>query len=237
MGLVNGFFYVGGFILYQYNIRKNGVTMSATFMKLGVLVPTLTAIIVFGERPGGIQICGIILAVAAILVLNLNGRNSRSGVRKAPDISAVTDDGSNTDIVTVTTPRALIALLLMGGSGDAMSKIYEELGSSDLNEHFLFYTFISAIILCTVAAVWSRQGLTRDDVFFGCLIGIPNFYTARFLLAALSYVPAVIVYPTYSTGTIILVSIAGMLLFHEKITPRQKTAILMILAALVLLNS
>ncbi len=229
MGLVNGFFYVGGFILYQYNIRKNGVTMSATFMKLGVLVPTLTAIIVFGERPGRLQICGIILAVAAILVLNLSGKYGKSGKTDKTDSSKSSD-------ITVTTPKALIALLLMGGSGDAMSKIYEELGSSDLNEHFLLYTFISAIILCTMAAVWSRQGLTRDDVLFGCLIGIPNFYTARFLLAALAYVPAVIVYPTYSTGTIILVSIAGVLIFHEKITPKQKTAILMIITALILLN-
>jgi multidrug transporter EmrE-like cation transporter len=182
-----------------------------------------------------------------------SGKNGKSGKTdktdsiKSSDLVTGTKTGSDTNItvagtktdsgtdITVTTPKALIALLLMGGSGDAMSKIYEELGSSDLNEHFLLYTFISAIILCTMAAVWSRQGLTRDDVLFGCLIGIPNFYTARFLLAALAYAPAVIVYPTYSTGTIIFVSIAGVLIFHEKITPKQKTAILMILAALILL--
>lgn len=214
MGLVNGFFYVASLVLYQYNIRKNGVTLPATFMKLGVLVPTLLAITAFGERPDMMQTAGIILAVAAILLLNLK--------------SKVSD--------TVTAPKALIALLLIGGSGDAMSKIYEELGSSELNSHFLLYTFFSAIILCTLTAVMKRQRLTRGDVLFGCLIGIPNYYSARFLLLSLSYVPAVIAYPTYSTGTIILVSTAGVLLFREKMTERQRIAVLMILAALILLN-
>jgi drug/metabolite transporter (DMT)-like permease len=117
-----------------------------------------------------------------------------------------------------------------------MSKVYEELGSRDLNEQFLLYTFISAIVLCTLAAVWNRQGLTRDDVLFGCLIGIPNFYTARFLLAALAYVPAVIVYPTYSTGAILIVILISAVCFRERLEKRRVLGIICILAALVFLN-
>lgn len=247
MGMVNGFFYVASLVLYQYNIRKNGVTLPATFMKLGVLVPTLLAITAFGERPDMMQTAGIMLAVAAILLLNLKSKVSNT----EPKLSRVGnltreqiknsegggyDDSLSGESDTVTAPKALIALLLIGGSGDSMSKIYEELGSSELNSHFLLYTFFSAIILCTLTAVMKRQRLTRGDVLFGCLIGIPNYYSARFLLLSLSYVPAVIAYPTYSTGTIILVSTAGVLLFREKMTERQRIAVLMILAALILLN-
>lgn len=266
MGLVNGFFYVASLVLYQYNIRKNGVTLPATFMKLGVLVPTMLAIIAFGERPGAMQITGIILAVAAILVLNLAGKPSKSlagassadgstgdlPLRSSASPSAeqqLQNETGNTAIAsngdmptqgsssgTVTAPKALILLLLIGGSGDAMSKVYEQLGSSELNPQFLLFTFCSAIILCTLTAVIKGQRLTRSDILFGCLIGVPNFYSARFLLYALSYVPAVVAYPTYSTGTIILVSLAGVLLFREKMTSRQWLAVSMILAALVLLN-
>jgi drug/metabolite transporter (DMT)-like permease len=67
LGLITGAFYVGSFILYQYNILKNGVVMSSTFMKLGVLVPTILSIIVFGEHPRLMQAIGICLAVVGEL--------------------------------------------------------------------------------------------------------------------------------------------------------------------------
>lgn len=214
LGLINGVFYVGSFILLQYNIGKNGVVLPSTFMKLGVLVPTTVAIIAFGERPGAMQIAGIVIAVAAILLMN-------SG-------------GGNTDIVTA--PKALIFLLLVGGSGDAMSKVFEELGNSSHNSQFLLYTFAMALILCTSTAVIKGQKLTTADVLFGFLIGIPNYYSARFLLMSLSYVPAVVAYPTYSTCTIIVIGAAGVLFFREKMSARQWLTVFMIIAALVLLN-
>ena len=42
-------------------------------------------------------------------------------------------------------------------------------------------------------------------------------YITRFLLLALSEVPAVIAYPTYSVATILLVTLAGVLFFREKL--------------------
>ena len=49
LGLISGLFYVGSFILYQFNIYRNGVLMSSAFMKLGVLVPTTIAVAVLGS--------------------------------------------------------------------------------------------------------------------------------------------------------------------------------------------
>ena len=63
------------------------------------------------------------------------------------------------------------------------------------------------------------------------LIGIPNYYSARFLLLSFGSVPAVVVYPAYSVGTIIITSMAGMLLFGEKLSVQKKLALLLILAA------
>ena len=51
-GVVTGLLYCGSFILLQWNVRKNGVILSSTFMKLGVIVPAVLAVVWFGERPG-----------------------------------------------------------------------------------------------------------------------------------------------------------------------------------------
>ncbi len=214
LGLISGAFYMGSFILYQYNIYRNGVLMSSTFMKLGVLVPTMIAIFAFGERPGVLQLIGICLAVAAIIIVN----------------------SGNGESVTVTAPKALIILLLVGGSGDAMSKFYEELGRPEFSSQYLLYTFAVALILCTMTVLLRGQKLSRSDVLFGCLIGIPNYYSARFLLLSLSEVPAVIAYPAFSVCTIILVGAAGVLVFKEKMSLKQWVGVAIIIAAMVLLN-
>lgn len=214
LGLVSGAFYVGSFLLYQHNIRRNGVVLSATFMKLGVLVPVILAITAFGEKPGVLQIAGIAMALAAIVILN---NTSGEG-----------------DVVTE--PKALLLLVLIGGSGDAMSKVYEELGDAAFSSHFLMFTFASALILCAMTAVLKKQGLEPADILYGCLIGIPNYYSARFLLLSLSYVPAATAYPTFSVGTILMVSAAGILIFREKMEKRQWLAVMLIIVALILLN-
>ena len=173
LGLFNGFLYLFSFLLMQMSVRRNGVVLSTVFMKLGVLVPAATAVIFFGEIPTEVQLCGFVTALIAIVLIHLE--------KNQPDI---------------TFKAGLILLLTAGGSGDAMAKIYEELGSAELEEHFLFYTFIAALVLCAALTLGKKQRLTKEDLLFGILIGIPNYYSARFLLKSLSFVPAVVAYPT-----------------------------------------
>ncbi len=213
LGALNGFLYLFSFILMQMSVRRNGVVLSTVFMKLGVMVPAATAIIFFGEMPTAVQVCGFAVAVTAIVLIHL--------------------EKDQTDI---TFKAGLILLLAAGGSGDAMAKVYEELGSAKFEEYFLSCTFIAALILCIILTVGKRQRLAKEDILFGALIGIPNYYSARFLLKALAYVPAIIAYPTYSVSAIVLVSAAGILLFGEKMNRRRKIAMALVLAALLLLN-
>lgn len=212
-GLLSGGMFLASFLLLQWNIRKNGVALPAMFMKLGVLVPTVLSMIAFGEQPGALQICGIALAVAAILLINTG-----KGGAKAASMAG------------------LLALTACGGLTDFTSKIYEEMGSAVLSDHYLLYTFSAACVLCAALAVAKRQRLTLWDAAFGVLVGVPNYYSARFLLASLASVPAVIAYPTVNVGTIVMVTLCGMLLFGEKLSRRQWAAMGVILLALVLLN-
>jgi len=68
------------------------------------------------------------------------------------------------------------------------------------------------------------------------LIGVPNFMQARFQLLALETIPAVVVYPVRSVGTILVITLAGVLMFREKLNKKQLAALVAILVSLVLLN-
>ena len=114
----------------------------------------------------------------------------------------------------------LVLLLVAGGATDAMSKVYEELGVSALKNHFLLYTFMMAFALCVVVCLVKKQGVTKEDVGFGLVIGIPNFCSALFLLLSLADIPAMIAYPTYSVAAIVMVTLVGVIFFKEKLSRR-----------------
>lgn len=214
IGSINGFLYLAGFALFQINIRKNGVVLSSIFMKLGLLVSMLISMVVFGERPEIWQWMGFILAVAAIILINY-----QPGEKKA------------------NSKWGLVLILLSGGTADAMSKVFEELGNPVLSDHFLLYTFAMALLFCIGLNMIRKQGLPgKKEWSYGLLVGVPNFFSAKFLLGALEDLSAVIVYPACNVATILTVTLAGVLFFGERLEKRQWIAVGIILLALVLLN-
>ena len=213
LGLVNGFLFLCGFVMIQRNTRVHGVVLTAIFSRLGVLVPTLLAVTLFHEVPSAVQIGGFLLALAAILLMNLEKGSGFRGFQ-----------------------LALVVMLLFNGSCDAMAKVYEQFGSPALSEHFLVYSFFFALLFNVLLVLYQKERPGLADFCFGALLGVPNYYVARFLLRAVENLPAVIVYPTFSVGTIVVTAAAGVIFFHEKINRRQAVAIGMILVALVLLN-
>ena len=99
--------------------------------------------------------------------------------------------------------------------------------ASDMSSWLLMGLPGLALMTGIAEASWTAIGLA---------IGIPNFFSAKFLLGALQDIAAVIVYPVYSVATILTVTLAGILFFREKLENRQWLALAMILPALVLLN-
>ena len=213
LGGICGVLFLSSFMLLQWNVSRNGVALPATFMKLGVLVPTLLSALIFGEELTLLRILGVIVAVAAILLMQDKAQKEAGG-----------------------SMLGLIALLLSGGLSDFMSKLYEELGAPNLKDQFLLYTFLVALILSVVLCLIRKESLCWQDVLFGVLLSVPNYLSTRFLLLSLNHLPAVVVFPSFSAGTIVLATLAGILLFKEKLTTRKGLALVVILAALVLLN-
>ena len=215
LGLASGLLYLVCFALLRRNIRYNGVVLSSASMKLGgVLVPVVTAVLFFREQVGSSRLLGIAFAVLAILLINIEKEDVGQSGKKI----------------------WLIILLALNGLTDTMANIYDKTGPEALKNHYLFYTFLAALVLAFAAALWKRERVSRADIGFGLLIGIPNYYSARFLLLALGKVPAVVVYPVYSAGTIITITVAGLAVFRERLSRRKTAALVLILAALVLLN-
>jgi len=213
LGIASGFMYLASFLMLKWNISKNGVVLPATFMKLGVIVPTLMSVIFYGETFTFLRGAGLVLSVLAICFLGEKNTQKREST------------------------LGLVLLLLMGGFTDFTGKLFEAHCPGALSGHYLFYTFSAALILCVLISVLRKEKLRLKDILFGYLIGLPNYFSSHFLLLSLtSGVEAVVAFPTFSVGTILLVAVAGRFLFSEQLSKRKLVCLSVILAALICLN-
>ena len=213
LGLVSGLLYLSSLIMFQSNTRKNGVVLSAVFMKLGLLVPIAASILFFHEIPTISQITGFCIAIFAIILINLNQEHDRKHF------------GFN-----------LIVMLLLSGFADVMAKFFEVYAPQTLSSLYLFYTFATAFLLCLILVIRKKERPGIREFFYGTLIGIPNFFSAKFLLASLTKLPAVVVYPSFSVGTMLVVTLTGVVAFQERLSKVQWIALAAIILELVLLN-
>lgn len=214
VGFGQGLLYLLAFIWLQMNNRRNGIVLSASFMKLGLLVPMAVSIFLFGEEPGVLHILGFILAICSIILINYEPKGS----------------------ATASFKLGLVTLLLIGGLGDTMAKLYQEWGNAALSSQFLFYTFASALVMSIGLLIYKKERPGKTELLFGALVSFPNYFSSKFLLKALEELDAVIVYPCYNVATIFIATLAGIWLFRERLQKRQWIAICIIVAALVLLN-
>jgi len=214
LGVISGVLYLVSFIFLKYNMQHNGIVLSSTFMKLGVLIPTVMAVVVFHEMPKWTQVLGIAISVFAIIMVHFEKEALQESNKKI----------------------WLLLLLVLSGFTDSMANIYEQVGKAEGKDGYLLITFFVAFLLAAMLAFREKNKMTRKDLVFGMLIGIPNYFSARFLLLALGSVDAVLVYPMYSVATIIVITLAGVFAFREQISKKKAIALGMIVVAVCLLN-
>ena len=214
IGLISGIWYLAAFLFMQWNMRENGVVLSSTFNRLGVLVPTIMAMVVFKESPKMIQIIGIVIALVAIVLMQFEKGSDQGGNKKI----------------------WLVVMLLSSGFCDSLTNVYDKLGNPILKDNYLLYTFFVALLCATALTIREKNKISKWDLFFGFIIGVPNYYSSRFMFEALKTVPAVIAYPVSSVGTILAISVGSVILFKEKVSNQKKFALVLVMAAMALLN-
>lgn len=214
IGLFNGFIYFGAFYVLQLSTARNGSAMTATFNKLGVMVPAVLSVVFFHEIPGLLQIVGVLVAMTAIMVIYFKKEENS----------------------VITLKLALFGTFFLGGFADFTSKIYQVYGTERFQGLFIFFTFLFSLIVTGIFMLVKDRRIKRTDIIFGFVSGIPSQLISQFLLRALTTIPAFVVFPLYSVGVILVVNIINLLFFKEKLTFRQFIAIGFIVIAVVLLN-
>lgn len=220
-GLIAGILFVAGLVSMQGSIRKNGAILSSAFSKLGLIVPLLLSVLLFGEKIRVLQIVGIVVVLIAFCLISFDSK------RKAEDPQRVY-------------PLLLILVLICNGFADSMAKIFEQVGTRNQDGSYFLILFSTAAILAFILLLIEKKKTGHRVIWkefaAGVLVGIPNYFSSSLLLKALKGLPAFLVYPCFSAGTIIIVTIFGLLLFKERPGIKAWIGLGMIAAALIVLN-
>lgn len=213
LGFFNAILMTACMLIQQKSISINGAGMTTTYNRLGVLIPTVLSIFLFQEYPTALKICGIVLSAAAIMLSY--ERDARTQRKRY---------------------ALLAAVLIFGGLIDFNSKILGVIAAPEMKSIYTCGTFFFSAVIMMIVAVLQGEKMTRREIGYGALIGIPNIGITFGMVGAASQLPAYIVFPVYSGAVILLVNGISMALLKEQLTKREMASTAMIGVALVLLN-
>ena len=214
VGGISGFFFFFSFIYYQKSVKENGVGISGTFAKLGILIPMIFSIVLWKEFPSTYQWIGIALSLVSILIVNLSSKSLEKFDFKP----------------------TILLLFIFGGMAEFSNKIYQQYALNQYKDMFLFAIFFVAFLISLFFTLQDRSKINKRDILTGMAVGVPNLFSSFFLILALDTLKATVVFPIYSAGSIVLINIGGLLIFKEKISNKNKVAIGLIIIGLILIN-
>lgn len=215
VGINTGFFFLYAFIYYQKSISENGVALSGMFSRLGILIPMAVSIVIWREYPSSLQNVGIILAIAVIVLVNVDLQN-----RGWPKPNAT-----------------LLLVFVTTGMGIFSNKIFQKYALLEHKSLFLLFAYSTALLFSLRVSFRERQAVELPDILIGVLVGVINLTTNYFIIIALSRIKAAVVFPILSAGTIICITLGGVLIFGEKLRRRDIFAFCMTIIAVILINS
>lgn len=171
----------------------------------GFLIPIFFGVFCYGEEISVVQIISIFVLLLSLFLIINPRRQAGFSVK-----------------------WLIFSILSMIGSGTTaiLQKIHQRSSFADEFSLMLFWTFLFASIVLFVIALIIRhveqpKKITKNDIgsasLSGIFIGILNILNLRLA----GKLPAVILFPTYNVGSIILSGIICAFLFKERNTKKQ----------------
>jgi len=214
LGVLTGALFFATFMVYQRAVGSKGAPLAGAFAKMGTLVPMSLSLILWRESLSAFQYIGLGVALLAMLLMS---------------VSLEKLDWKKIHLL-------LWVLLLMGGLADFSNKIFQQHYSLELKEWFLWWIFFSALIFSAFTQILKKRSWHWADLRWGLVIGVPNIFSSFFLILALNVLPASVVFPFLSTGTLLAIQTTTHWIYKERLNSQEMWGFLLAIGALFLLN-
>ncbi len=221
-----GFVFVSGFFITALTIQKFGVTIGAIMQKMSILFSASFAIVLYNESLNALKIIGLVFALASIILTNLPNKKTSSEENKKLDYKLLF-----LPIYTIIA-ASIIEIVLQ----------YVELRvvSNSADIRFIAFIFFTAACIGTsvilIRLLFGTIELKGKSIFGGILLGIPNFGSIYFLMAALGIGwEGSVVFPINNVAIIVLSTFLAILFLKEYLSKWNLVGVGMAILSIVLI--
>ncbi len=218
-----GILFIVVFILIARATQVNGLSVASVATKMSVIIPIIFGLIYYKESLGILKFIGILFALMAVYFVSVK---SKEGLKL-----------SKKDLT--------LPLLVLLGSGviDTTIKFLEEayVAENDISI-FSAIIFLSAAILGIIIVIFkSLKGKVKiemKNIIGGIALGIPNYFSIFFLVKALrsDVLESSGIFAINNVSIVTLSTIAGIILFNEKLLPKNWLGIALAILSIVLIS-
>jgi drug/metabolite transporter (DMT)-like permease len=209
-------------ISYTRALSMGNVSLTVMMANLAMVFTVLLSAIVFHDPISPARLIGIVLTIA-VFVIN-------------------TDFKTKNKVEKSWFGLALTALLTSGAAG-CTQKFFGELGPADESRAFVSASYaVGAVATFALYLILhcknNRKTYKTAPPVFLYALGVGGFLAIFQIVYqhSINTIPGTFLYPTYAGGCIILSTLAGLVLFKDKLKRRQMISVLFGLVAVVLMN-
>lgn len=220
-----GLVFITGFNTAALTVKYYGVTLSQIMQKMSILISVPFAILAFGESSGWMKIAGFLLALAAIILVNLP--DQRTGNK--PDASLI----RLAWIPAVT--------WILSGILESIFVLVQHRKLTDMNDPTFIITVFGVagavgLVMTFLGLVKGSIRLERKNILGGVLLGIPNYGSMLFMMWALgSGLEGSLVFPVADVGIIVATAIGAVTLFRERLSALNWLGVALAAVAILLI--
>jgi len=201
VGAVMGLSFIISMLVMTRALELVPVATILTAFRLAILVPIAASVALWGETVGPLQVVGIGLAIAALLLMT--AAPSRNG-------------GSARATATATlTGLFAFAVFFLQGLSQVCLRWVHYAGLSQQRLVVLTVTAITAGLLGAAAVALQRHRPRRRDLVMGAAIGAYNLVALAVLLTALSRIPGTVFFPLHGCAVVIMDNAFAHLYWRE----------------------
>lgn len=214
-----GVVFIANYFIYSKSVFYNGVGISIATMRISLIIPVLLSTVWYLEILTIYQWSGIVLVFITLFLLLPNKK------------SFIKTDYS------LSNGWLLLLLFLGTGIGEASLKYYEmEYTQWISKELFMGMVFLTAFWIGMIYILWKKSWqFTKEEIFVGFAIGIPNLLASIFLISALELMNGAVVYSSVNILTVLGGTLLGVLYWKDRFSKMQWMGIFLTMAAIILL--
>ncbi len=242
LGAFQGFAYQLMYLVIFVMIGLGGMAISSTINRMAILVPTVGAILIWGEQPTPEQYLGIGAIILATPLMGLDAQRRAVSTQQGNWLLPLT---------------VLISFILLGGS-ELGSKWFIEARAGSNPADYVFWLFAAATFFSLVTwpvaigmarREWDRTAtvagssgrafavtVNRRSIGFGIGLGMCNWIQAVAVISALTIFPASFVFPLASASFLVLIAAIDFAAWRQRFSPLTLTGLAVAAVGVVLIN-